>query len=69
MSSLARGLSPGKRESRPAFVAQRLPMFCQLGGDRHEDSTEALRLQRLRLLGIIGNRATVLSHLVWGEAA
>jgi len=33
------------------------------------DNTTALRLQRLRLLGIIGNRADVLAALAWGEAA
>lgn len=33
------------------------------------DTTAALRLQRLRLLGIIGQRADVLAALAWGEAA
>jgi len=33
------------------------------------DSTTALRLQRLRLLGIIGARAELLAELAWGAAA
>lgn len=33
------------------------------------DNTTALRLQRLRLLGIIGARANMLASLAWGEAA
>jgi len=33
------------------------------------DSTTALRLQRLRLLGIIGARAEMLTNLAWGGAA
>ena len=33
------------------------------------DSTTALRLQRLRLLGIIGVRAELLTNMAWGEAA
>jgi len=35
----------------------------------NDDSTEALRLQRLRLLGILGRRAELLAELAWGEAA
>jgi len=33
------------------------------------DSTTALRLQRLRLIGIIGARAEMLTNMAWGEAA
>jgi hypothetical protein len=69
MLTASRGLSPVKRESRPAFVAQRLPMICQLGGDGQKDSTDTLRHQRLSVLGIAGTRALLLSRLVWGERA
>jgi hypothetical protein len=65
MDIAARGLSPGKRESRPAGSAQRLPNVCHCGGDRHEDSTEVLRLQRLRPLGITGPSADLLARLIW----
>lgn len=34
-----------------------------------DDTPTALRLQRLKLLGIIGQRADMLASLVWGEAA
>jgi hypothetical protein len=33
------------------------------------DNLTALRLQRLRLLGIIGQGAMLLSDLAWGEPA
>jgi ethanolamine utilization microcompartment shell protein EutL len=33
------------------------------------DTTDALRLQRLRLLGVIGARADLIATLAWGEAA
>lgn len=66
MMAVSRGVSPVKRESRPAFVAQRLPMVCQRGSDRRNDSTGTLRLQRLLPLGIIGPRADLLAQLIWG---
>lgn len=65
MFANSRGVSPVKRESRPAPTAQRLPMICQLGGDNHNDNTEALRLQRLLPLGIIGPQAVLLAELIW----
>jgi hypothetical protein len=34
-----------------------------------EDSTVALRLQRLMPFGVIGMRADLLASLIWGEAA
>jgi len=58
---------PIKRESRPAGTG-RLPK-CQLGGDTEVYTTQALRVQRLRLLGILGARAELLARLAWGEAA
>lgn len=33
------------------------------------DSATALRLQRLRLLGVIGRRADLLASLAWEDAA
>lgn len=65
MTVSARGLSPVKRESRPASTAQRLPTICLLGGDNENDSTATLRLQRLQPLGIVGSRAKTLALLIW----
>lgn len=36
-----------------------------INSSNNTDSTTALRLQRLRLLGIIGFRATMLADLAW----
>jgi hypothetical protein len=60
--------APNEARSRPVVNTGRL-LNCQLGGDNQEDNTAALRLQRLRLVGIIGQRAEMLAGMVWGEAA
>jgi hypothetical protein len=36
-----------------------------ISSNANEDNTTALRLQRLKLLGIIGQRADVLSSMIW----
>jgi hypothetical protein len=33
----------------------------------NDNSTDALRIQRLRLLGIIGQRASLIASLAWGD--
>lgn len=68
MATATKGLSPDKRESRPALVAQRLPLNCQLGGDNIGNITATLRLQRLAAdVGIFGARAQLIAGLAWGE--
>jgi hypothetical protein len=46
---------------------QPLAIFVNNGTD--ENTASALRLQRLSLLGIIGQRANLLASLVWEKAA
>lgn len=54
---------PSDARSRPVLTGR--PLICQLGGDDQATTTEALRIQRLRLLGVIGQRAKLLSDLAW----
>jgi len=56
---------PCKQKGRP--VAGR-PLTNFNNSNDIADSTHSLRLQRLRLAGIIGHRAGVLASLAWGEA-
>lgn len=37
--------------------------------DASTDTALALRMQRLRLLGILGQRAAVIASLAWGDTA
>jgi len=55
---------PCKQKGRP--VAGR-PLTNFNNNDTYADNASALRMQRLRLLGIIGARAGVLASLAWGE--
>ena len=57
---------PCKQKGRP--VAGR-PLTNFINSNNIADSTEALRLQRLRLVGILGLRAKLIADLAWGEAA
>ena len=57
------------REARKGRTATVRPSTNLLNSSTNGNSTEALRLQRLRLLGIIGQRAELLAELAWGEAA
>ena len=52
------------RKGRTATVR---PSTNLLSSSRSVDSTEALRLQRLRLIGIIGQRAELIAGMAWGE--
>jgi hypothetical protein len=56
------------RESRPAFVAGRLP-DCHFAGDNSAHSTSALRLQFLGRFGVSGRLAEQVASAFWGEAA
>lgn len=56
--------APAKaRNPRPVVTGRGLE--CLLGSEQHNDTTETLRLQRLRLLGIIGQRASLLAQMAW----
>ena len=60
---------PANARSRPVALTGRL-LNCQLGSDDNQgNTTETLRLQRLRLLGILGQRAAVIASLAWGDTA
>jgi hypothetical protein len=39
-----------------------------INNDADDNTASALRLQRLRLIGVIGERANLLAGLAWGEA-
>lgn len=56
---------PCKQKGRP--VAGR-PLKNFINSNDTADTTHALRVQRLRLVGIIGHRANMLASLAWGEA-
>jgi hypothetical protein len=58
---------PVEARSRPVVRTGRL-LNCQLAGDDKGNTTEAVRLQRLRLLGIIGQRARLLAGIAWEDA-
>jgi hypothetical protein len=54
-------------ETRKGRTATVRPSTDLLSSSGIIDSTEALRLQRLRLLGILGRRAELIAGLAWGE--
>ena len=58
-----------ENEAPRAVLADRRGTANYLVSSNTADSTTALRLQRLRLLGIIGARAEMLTNLAWGGAA
>jgi len=60
------GGAPETRKGRTATVR---PSTNLLNNDSDNDTATTLRLQRLRLIGIIGNRADLLATLAWGKAA
>lgn len=45
------------------------PLIDLLNSSEQNDSTSALRLQRLGCIGIGGQRANVLSTIIWGDVA
>jgi hypothetical protein len=58
----------GALETRKGRTSTVRPSQMLIHGS-DDDSASMLRLQRLRLIGIIGERAKTLSQMVWGEAA
>ena len=60
----ARAPQPGNAKGRP--VGGR-PLIIHINTGNDDNSSEALRLQRLRLLGIIGVRANIIAGIAWGE--
>ena len=58
-----------ENEAPRTVLADRRGTTNYVSNDDTGDNTTALRLQRLRLLGIIGARAEMLAPLAWGEAA
>jgi hypothetical protein len=66
MSLALRNAPAEAQRSRPVVGTGRL-LICHPAGDNQGNTTEALRLQRLRLLGILGQRAAVIASLAWGE--
>jgi hypothetical protein len=58
-----------ENEAPRAVLADRRGTAKFLVTNNAADNTTALRLQRLRLLGIIGARAEMLTEMAWGEAA
>lgn len=65
MFTAARAVAPKTRKGRTGTVR---PSTNLLNSSAIIDSTEALRVQRLRLLGIIGQRAALIASLAWGDA-
>ena len=66
LTAAAGCVTPKTRKGRTATVR---PLTNMLINSKAKDSTEALRLQRLRLVGIVGMRAELLAQLAWGDAA
>lgn len=66
MFNTAGSVTPKTRKGRTATVQ---PSTNLLNNGTNRNSTEALRVQRLRLFGVIGARAELLAQLAWGEAA
>lgn len=59
---------PSKRESRPAGT-ERLPLICQLGGDKQDNSSSTLQVQFLTArVGMSAAAAAILAPMVWGGA-
>jgi hypothetical protein len=61
-TATVRAPQPGKQKGRP--VAGR-PLTIQVISNNTGDTAQALRVQRLKLLGIIGQRASLLADLAW----
>ena len=67
-SATARAPQPGKQKGRAVAAARPLRNLNRnvaSNNDGRSDSILTLRLQRLRLLGIIGKRADLLASLAW----
>ena len=59
-------VAPKMRKGRTATVR---PLTKLLNNSNINDSTEALRLQRLRLAGVFGAPAEMIADIIWGDAA
>ena len=70
MAHLARAAlrAPNTEAPHPTVPVER-GTECQLGGDTFSNTTQSLRLQRLRFIGMSDRRARVVADLAWGEAA
>lgn len=55
---------PRKQKGRPGTGR---PFTNFINSNNIVDSTHALRIQRLRLIGIDGHRANMIASLAWGE--
>ena len=66
-TATARAPQPGNAKGRTVSAAR--PLTNLVSNDTATDTTRALRLQRLRLLGIIGQRAQTIAGIAWGEVA
>jgi hypothetical protein len=66
MFNTAGSVTPKTRKGRTATVQ---PSTNLLNNGANRNSIDTLRVQRLRLLGVIGARAELLARLAWGEAA
>ncbi|GAA3714322.1 hypothetical protein GCM10022268_23870 [Sphingomonas cynarae] len=64
MAPIKGALRP-KCEAPRAVLADRRGTTNYIRSNTTPDSTKALRLQRLRLIGIIGLRAEILAALAW----
>lgn len=56
-----------KTKGRPA--GHGAPLIEMLNSSKQNDSTNALRLQRLGCMGIVGPRARLVSQLAWTEVS
>lgn len=65
MLTLKVALPPECEAPRKTWQGPRGTTKNFVSSNANEDTTAALRLQRLKLLGIIGQRATVLAGMVW----
>lgn len=61
----ARAVAQDTRKGRTTPAVR--PLSKMLISSANDNNTEALRIQRLRLLGIIGHRASLVANLAWGD--
>lgn len=63
MTATARAPQPGNAKGRP--VRAERPSTNFVSNDSSLNTIDTLRAQRLRLLGIIGQRAQLIANLAW----
>jgi hypothetical protein len=59
-------VAPKTRKGRTATVQ---PSTNFINSNRHANTIETMRKQRLRVMGIYDYRADLIASLVWGDAA